>query len=201
MDIKKIITPVGTFEWPFFFVGDTGYKDADKENPKFKVTYLVEEDKAVELFKTVTSMAEEVYQEALLMAGKTGKRPPKKADLPVYPAGDGKLGLKCHLKQFGVNREGKAFENKVKVWDKNNKPWDPAVAIWSGSQGRLIIEAVPYVSPSFGAGVSLRLREAQVVKLAERQNQVKSGFGSAATHDDEPGESGGFGGISDADFE
>lgn len=197
MDIQKIITPVGTLDWPFLTRPDLGPKDVNKDKPKFQTKLILAEADIAEVYDTVVGMAEEAYKAAVATTA-AGKRPPKKADLPIYASGDGTMTLKCALNQFGVNKQGERFENKVKVWDKANKPWDPNVAIWSGSKARLIVECIPYNSPAFGVGVSLRLREAQIVELAERQGGAKSGFGAAPAEDKPTG----FGSsMEDADFE
>ena len=72
-------------------------------------------------------------------------------------------------------KTGETFENKPAIFDANGIPAKD-VNVWGGSELKVSAELIPYYTSMVGAGVSMRLRAAQVIKLVEGGNN-STGYG------------------------
>ena len=70
---------------------------------------------------------------------------------------------------------------------RKKNPIPNGTSIWGGSLGKIAYQLVPYYVPAIGAGVSARLKAAQIIKLVEGkdQNVFKEEDGFEATKTEE----------------
>ena len=170
---KKLLTPAGLLDWPYLTKADTGYHAEGMYHTKI---IFADSPEFQKFFKAVSDAHQEAYDKATAEA-KAGKRI-KLADMPVYEQG-GQFIMKAKLKAAGVRRDnGEGFIQAPRIFDSKNAPWDLSVAVYTGTIARLAVELVPFNSPTAGAGISLRLKDVQVVRLAEKT--VASPFGGPA---------------------
>ncbi len=168
------LTPVGVADYPFLNTPDTKYK-AEGE---YKVKLKLEKNKETEeLFQLLSLHGRRAYDLAMSKAHNAGKRPPKRAELPIYDNGAQYI-LTAKLKASGVNKStGQVFHQAPRIFDVDNKMWDKSVLITHGSKLRLCVEIVAYDSPTTGAGITLRLKDVQVEELGSGFNN-ESPFGA-----------------------
>lgn len=172
-DKQFALTPVGTVDYPFLNTPDTKYKAEGEYKIKLKLDKTEESDA---LFKLLESCANKSFNAAQTKAQSAGKRPPKRAETPMYFNGS-QYVLTAKLKASGVNKTtGQVFTQKPRLFDDKNKPWDANVLITHGSQIRVCVEVVAYDSPTTGAGITLRLKDVQVLELGAGFN-ADSPFG------------------------
>jgi len=156
------LTPVGVADYPYLNKPDTKFKPEGE----YKVSLKLDDDhESRKLFDLISAVASKALDQATAAAKKAGKRPPKEADLPIFETAEG-YTLKAKMKASGVVKAtGQPFAQAPRLFDANNKPWNKDVQITSGSKIRLCIEIVPYSSPTLGCGVTLRLKDAQILEL------------------------------------
>lgn len=196
-DKHFVLTPEGQAEYPYLLQADTKYKPEGE----YKVTLKLDYSKDAEtLYKTVSMVAQQAYDTASTKAANAGKRQPKRAELPVYDSGKGYV-LKAKLRASGtVKATGKPFTQAPRIFDADNKLWDKTVAITNGSTLRLCCEIVPFDSPALGVGVTLRLKDVQVIELGNGMAD-NSPFGAVSKPQPAFGvPSGEDGGYDDGDF-
>lgn len=172
-----VMTPVGLAEYPFLSTADTKYKPEGEY--KVKMKFDKNDAEAQHLFKALTLMGNQAYDEALAKATAAGKRPPKRAELPMYDNGS-QFVLTAKLMASGVNKTTKqVFHQAPRLFDADNTPWDKTKLITHGSKLRICAEVVGYDSPATGAGITLRLKDVQVKVLGAGFN-TESPFGPVA---------------------
>ena len=81
--------------------------------------------------------------------------------------------FKCKAKV--TTKSGESFDNKPAIFDAKGNPLTN-INIWGGTQMKVSAELIPYYTNMVGAGVSLRLRAVQILKLVEGGTD-SSGFG------------------------
>lgn len=169
------LTPAGTADYPFLNTPDTKYKAEGEFKVKLKLDKSPEADA---LFNQLVTAARVSHEQATRKAQQGGKRPPKPAEPPIYDAG-AQYVLTAKLKASGVNKTtGQVFHQAPRIFDNNNKPWDKNTLVTHGSKLRLCVELVSYDSPTTGAGITLRLKDVQVMELGAGFN-ADSPFGPA----------------------
>lgn len=176
------LTPEGTADYPYLITPDTKYKAEGEYKVKLKIPKSKESD---ELFTLLSFYATNAFDNAAQNARDKGKRVPKRAELPIYDDGT-QYVLTAKLKASGVNKTtNQPFHQAPRLFDAQNKPWDKNVQITNGSKLRLCVEIVPYDSPTTGAGITLRLKDVQIVELGTGFNS-DSPFGAAPARREEP---------------
>ena len=78
------------------------------------------------------------------------------------------------MKASGVNKKTQEkFTQRPQLLDSKKNPISPSTSIWGGSIMKIAYQPVPYFTPMLGAGISLRLKAVQVIKLVEgKSNNV-----------------------------
>ena len=161
-DKNILLTPVGIADYPYLTKPDTKFKPEGEYKLTLKLDNGAEAEK---LFSAVSRIAEIALEQATAAAKKAGKRPPKPAELPIFETDTG-YTLKAKMKAAGVVKAtGQPFTQAPRLFDADNRPWDKNVIITSGSKVRLCLEVVAYNSPTLGCGVTLRLKDAQIIEL------------------------------------
>lgn len=177
---ERILTPVGTLDWPYLTQVDKGFDSAGV----YKTNIMFEDGpEAAALLNKLMVYAEAAYNNAVKAAqGKPNARRPEKASLPMFQTASGQWMLKAKLNATGTKRETQeGFTQAPRIFDSSNRPWDLTKNIYTGTTARLFVEVIPFnsPSPSVGAGISLRLKDIQILKLSEGKAGGDSPFGAA----------------------
>ena len=109
--------------------------------------------------------------------GEAIKEAPKPYQNEVDDSGKetGNVVIKFKCKAKVTTKSGESFDNKPAIFDAKGNPLTN-VNIWGGTQMKVSAELIPYYTNMVGAGVSLRLRAVQILKLVEGGTD-SSGFG------------------------
>lgn len=177
----SISTPVGRFIYPYLII-----PDAFKGEEKFKANLrLTAEDAASIVAKLETMLVNQKMKDTVMNDGESYDY--AKEHLPFDVEDNGDITLKATLKKVGNKGKPTEFEQRPDVFDGRGKPMtDPAVKIYSGSTGRISVEAYTWSMDQEGGrgvGVSLRLKAAQVLSLAERAEADADSYGFESDED------------------
>jgi hypothetical protein len=170
----KIVTPIGVAQYPWLTQADTKFSEVGE----YKTNLIVNKKDAQEVIKIIDTAREESTKNAVEQS--KGKKV-KVADAPYYdevdddgkPTGNVIFKFKCKAKV--TTKSGESFENKPTLFDAKGKPM-LNVNVWGGSEIKVSAELIPYFTSMVGAGVSMRLRAAQIIKLIEGGSN-SSGYG------------------------
>lgn len=170
----KIVTPVGLAQYPWLTTADTKFG----EPGDYKTNLVIKKENCKDVIKSI----DEAIKESLTLAKEKSKsKEIKQASLPYHdeldekgnPTGNVVFKFKC--KAVVTMKTGETFENKPAIFDANGIPAKD-VNVWGGSELKVSAELIPYYTSMVGAGVSMRLRAAQVIKLVEGGNN-STGYG------------------------
>ena len=184
----RYVTPAGIAVYPYLTEPDTKF---DPEGA-FKVTLRLAPSGEISTTKGETKgsieqfladMAEASYNKAVADEAKSAAadaRKPKKikqADLPYSLDDDtGEVLINFKLRASGKTRAGEVFTQKPALFTDTGSPFT-GDAIWGGSELMVNFEVIPFYTALIGAGISLRLKAAQVLTLVS-----SSGGGTADTY-------------------
>ena len=171
----RYVTDVGVAIYPYLTAPDTKF-NADGE---YKVKLRLNPDSMIRDVQgreiaDVQTFLDDMMLKALEKAKAENKGRIKEGD-PPYIIDDetGDLLVNFKLKAVVRTKEGSTFSQKPALFDAKGKPITPE-SIWGGSKIKVSFEVVPYYTKIAGAGVTLRLRAAQVLEL------VTGGSGGSA---------------------
>lgn len=176
---KKVLltTPVGSLIYPYLIA-----PDAYKGEEKFKTDIRLpgEDAQTQSIVSRLTAMLESAKQKDTIMNDGDAYEY-KKEHLPFSVEDNGDIILRATLKKLGNKGKPTQFEQRPAVFDGQNVPMtDPTITIYSGSTARLNVEAYTWSMDQEGGravGVSLRLKAAQVLSLAERAEADADSYG------------------------
>lgn len=176
----RIVTPIGISQYAWLTTPDTQF-DADGH---YKTNLIVS---AKESQSVVKAIDDEMKKSITLAKEKTKGKEPKMANLPfeeeiIEGKPTGNLIFKFKTKAKIITRDGKVIPNKVAIFDSSGKPMVDA-NVWSGSEMKVSAELIPYYTAMAGAGVSMRLRACQIVKLVEGGSSNAKGYGFESVKD------------------
>jgi hypothetical protein len=170
----KIVTPKGIAQYPHLTKADTKFSEVGE----FKTSLILPKQDASEILKAV----DRVCGQSLNLAkdktkGEAIKEAPKPYQNEVDDSGKetGNVVIKFKCKAKVTTKSGESFDNKPAIFDAKGNPLTN-VNIWGGTQMKVSAELIPYYTNMVGAGVSLRLRAVQILKLVEGGTD-SSGFG------------------------
>ena len=150
---------------------------------EYKVTLKVSKSDATDMVKSV----DQAIVDSLAKAEKDNKgKKVKEAPKPYTEEGD-YVFFKYKMKATGVNQKTKEkFSQRPQLFDAKKNPVPLNTIIWGGSKLRCAYSLVPYYTPMLGAGVSLRLKAVQVIKLVQGKSdqnifKEEDGFESKST--------------------
>jgi hypothetical protein len=167
----RYTTPTGVAQYPRLTKPDT------KFNPdgEYKVKLEIPGDSASDL----TTFLDEQFEMAVAKAKKDnpGKKI-KEGNAPYETDEDtGKVVVSFKLKAKVTPKNGDPFEQRPALFDAKGKPIKD-VNVGGGSTMKIAYEVVPYYTAIAGAGVSLRLKAAQIINLVEFSGGASAeGFG------------------------
>lgn len=170
----KIVTPKGVAQYPWLSSPDTKFSEIGE----YKTNLIVGKKEASDIIKMIDTAREESMK---LAAEKSNGKKIKQADAPYFdevdddgkPTGNVIFKFKCKAKV--TTKSGESFENKPTLFDAKGKPM-LNINVWGGSEIKVSAELIPYFTSMVGAGVSMRLRAAQIIKLIEGGSN-SSGYG------------------------
>ena len=172
INYTKVVTPKGIAQYPWLHAPDTKFSEVGD----YRTNLIISKDEAKDLISKIDTVIEEAVT---LGKEKSKGKQVKQADPPYFdevdddgnPTGNVIFKFKCKAKI--TTKTGETFPNKPVVVDAKGKPVQN-VNIWGGSEIKVSAELIPYFTSMVGAGVSMRLKAAQVLKLVEGNN---SSFG------------------------
>jgi len=131
---------------------------------EYKVTLKIGKQDASQMVKDIDQAIEDSLAKAQKdNKGKTVKTAPK-----PFKEESGNVFFKFKMKASGVNKKTQEkFTQRPQLLDSKKNPIATNTSIWGGSIMKIAYQPVPYYTPMLGAGVSLRLKAAQVIKLVE----------------------------------
>ena len=107
--------------------------------------------------------------------------PPYQEELDDNGEATGNIIFKFKTKAEIISKDGTVIPNKVAIFDSQGTPMIDT-DVWSGSEMKVSADIVPYYTAIVGAGVSLRLRAVQVIKLVQGGDGA-TGYGFDAIDD------------------
>tara|TARA_B110000503_G_C7101055_1_gene393767 strand:+ start:861 stop:1454 length:594 start_codon:yes stop_codon:yes gene_type:complete len=154
------VTPVGEAIYPHLQVPDTKFNS----NGEYKVTLKVKKSDASEML-AIFKQAEE---DSLIKATFENKgKKIEQAPAPYTEEGDFVM-FKFKMTATGVNRKTKEnFTQRPAIFDAKKNIIPVSQSIWGGSEMKIAYEIIPYYMSSRGAGISVRLKQVQIVKLVD----------------------------------
>ena len=157
---KTEVTPKGIFVYPCLNKPDTKFDEAGLYTVKLKLSV----DEAQPLMDMI-GKAMDAQVEKVKASGEV-KGKVKRADPPyVEDEESGTVTFNFKMKASGKRKDGTTFTQKPTLKKHDLTDVDPDVRIWGGSEGKVAFEMVPFYTGGLGAGVSLRLKGVQVLKL------------------------------------
>lgn len=193
----EFITPRGVFVYPALNKPDFGTKDYPKPDGEFKSSLKVSQavaDKWREgpLAKVIAEAREQAEAEFAKLPVATRKKLGKitwnevgtdEYD-KVTEEPTGFVLFKTSMKAGGKRKDGTAWSQKPVIFDSKGIAIPKPPEIWGGTEGYLSVEAAPYFIPGTGAaGVSLRLKAVQLVKLVQGGQRDAAAFGFGKVDD------------------
>ena len=170
----RYTTPTGIAQYPWLNKPDT------KFNPdgEFKVNLEVDSESA----QALVTFLDEQFAQAVAQAKKENPGKKIKEGSPGYEVNEetGKVTFKFKTKAKVTTKSGDTFDQKVALFDAKGKPLSPAPNIGGGSKIKVAFEVMPYYTSMVGAGLSLRVKAAQIIELVEFTgggNAESYGFG------------------------
>ena len=163
-DITTRVSVVGESVYPHLNRPDVRFNDYGE----YKVTLKVGKQDAQSMVKLIDQAIEENLATAEKEAkGKTIKPAPK----PYKIEGDN-VFFKYKMRASGTNKKtNEKFSQRPALFDAKKNPIPASQSIWGGSLMKVAYQLIPYNSPAIGAGVSARLKAAQIIKLVEGKDQ------------------------------
>lgn len=172
---KRIVTPAGVAQYPHLIKPDTKFNELGE----YKVNLIVGADEA----KPLIAELEKSLQDSITLAQEKAKgkkintaRPPYDLEVDAEGNETGNYVFKFKAKANIVTKTGETFKQKVVIVDAKGKPFTPT-ALWGGSTIKVSAEVIPYFTAMVGAGISLRLKAVQVIKLVEGSSSGGNKFG------------------------
>tara|TARA_B110000977_G_scaffold25830_1_gene31934 strand:+ start:10412 stop:11005 length:594 start_codon:yes stop_codon:yes gene_type:complete len=154
------VTPVGEAIYPHLQKPDTKFNS----NGEYKVTLKVKKSDASEMLEIFKQAEKDSLTKAIFEnKGKQLKQAPS----PYTEEGDFVM-FKFKMTATGVNRKTKEnFTQRPAIFDAKKNIIPVTQSIWGGSEMKIAYELIPYYMASRGAGISVRLKQVQIVKLVE----------------------------------
>jgi len=170
----KVVSPVGVSQYAWLTTPDTRFD----ETGHYKTNLILNAKDARPL---ITQIDGEIKKSLTLAKEKAKGKAIKQANSPyenemIDGKASGNVIFKFKTKAQIITKDGKVIPNRVALFDSTGKPLIDA-NVWSGSEMKVSAELIPYYTAMAGAGVSMRLRAVQVIKLVEGGSSNAKGYG------------------------
>jgi hypothetical protein len=203
MQLQNFTTPRGAFIYPHLVEPDTRFKAEGEYNVKLALDDDIAEKFAAPLEAQLEAfMDEQVPLIAERAKGAKGAKLKKAKALGVQAAlreinelfeaevddegeDTGRQLFKFKLAAtVTVKASGKSWDQKPKLFDSQANEITESLAIWSGTEGKISGEIMPYFIEKDGVfGLSLRCKGAQILKLVSGGGASASDMGFGAEDD------------------
>lgn len=174
----RYVTDTGEALFPYLVEPDTEFNpDGD-----YKVRLLL--DPSANALNTksgetlnLQGFLDEMMEKSYELAKEQNSGRIKRAD-PPYEIDEttGQLKVNFKLKRKGKTRDGQEFTQQPALFDAKLNPYE-GPEIWGGSKIKCSFEVAPYYTKLLGAGITLRLKGAQIIEMAERNTVSGGAFG------------------------
>ena len=163
-DIPTKVSVAGEAIYPHLMKPDVRFN----EHGEYKVTLKVGKQDASAMVKLI----DQACEDSLATAEKEAKgKKIKSAPRPYKIEGDN-VFFKYKMRASGTNKKtNEKFSQRPALFDAKKNPIPASQSIWGGSLMKVAYQLIPYNSPAIGAGVSARLKAAQIIKLVEGKDQ------------------------------
>ena len=194
----EFTTPRGVFVYPSLQKPDYGTKEYPKPDGEYKVTLKLPTPVAEKwVDEKLGALVQEARENAEAEFAKLPVATRKKLkELTFNDIGTieydketeeptGYTLIKFAMKAGGVRKDDNSlWSQKPAVFDSKGKRLEKVPEIWGGSEGKVSVEANHYFIPGTGAaGVSLRLKAVQLLKLVQGDSRDASGYGFGVEDD------------------
>jgi hypothetical protein len=161
---KLYTTPRGLAVYPHLTKPDTKFDARGVYSTKFTTLDPADEQK-------LQALIDEKMQESLAAAKNEAKNPNKVklADTP-YTENEKTGRLEFNFKMWAsgeVKKTGEKFTQKPTIFDASGTPITKVLRIGGATELKVSYEIVPFYTAKVGAGVTLRLKAVQILKLVE----------------------------------
>ena len=179
-DITTRVSVVGEAVYPHLTKPDVRFN----EYGEYKVTLKIAKQDASAMVK----LFDQACEDSLASAEKEAKgKKIKSAPKPYKLEGDN-VFFKYKMRASGINKKtNEKFSQRPALFDAKKNPIPASQSIWGGSLMKVAYQLIPYNSPAIGAGVSARLKAAQIIKLVEGKDQnvfkEEDGFQTTTTEE------------------
>ena len=176
----KVVSPVGVSQYAWLTTPDTRFD----ETGHYKTNLIINAKEAQSLKAQIDA---EIKKSVALAKEKAKGKAIKEAPRPyedelIDGKASGNVIIKFKTKAKIIAKDGKVIPNRVALFDSAGKPMIDA-NVWSGSEMKVSAELIPYYTAMAGAGVSMRLRACQIVKLVEGGSSNAKGYGFESVKD------------------
>lgn len=164
----RYVTDTGTAIYPYLIEPDTEYNPEGEYKVKLRLSPDSEVyDAKRKSLGTMQEFLDEMLEKSVEKAKQENKGKIKEADAPYsFDDDNGDLLVNFKLKARGQTRDGKEFTQAPALFDAKGKPFD-GDEIWGGSKIKVSFEVVPFYTKLIGAGITLRLKAAQIIELRQ----------------------------------
>ena len=168
----RYVSPLGVAVYPYLHKPDTKFNpDGD-----YKTTLRIAKADAKDIIKLI----DEAIVASTNHVKKNGSKSVKTANPPYKNDENGDYLINFKLKAKVNNKKtGNSWSQKPALFDATGKPIAKNTIVWGGSEMKVSYELVPYHTTLVGAGVSLRLKAAQILKLVSGEGAAASSYGFA----------------------
>lgn len=170
----RYVTPAGIAQYPYLTKPDTKFNPDGEYKLKLEIPGEAAQD--------LVTFLDEQQEAAVAKAKKENPGKKIKEGNSPYEVDDdtGKVVVNFKLKAKVTPKSGDPFEQRPAIFDAKGKPLQADAKIGGGSKVKVAYELVPYYTAIAGAGLSLRLKAVQVIKLVEYSGGASAdafGFG------------------------
>lgn len=174
----RYVTDTGVAIYPYLIDPDTEYNAEGEYKVKLRLAPDAEvyDTKRASLGST-QEFLDEMLEKAIEKAKQENKGRIKEAEPPYQIDEDtGDLLVNFKLKATGTTRDGKPFTQSPALFDAKGKPFE-GEELWGGSKLKVSFEVVPFYTKLIGAGITLRLKAAQVIELRQGGGASADSYG------------------------
>ena len=181
----RITSPIGALRYPR--ITEPDYKfDADGV---YSTRLILPQHKAVVLMERIDAGIADKFKETVEAVreekGAAAAKKVKQADPPYAMVLDddtgeetGDVEFRLKLKAIGRDKSsGREWQNKVVIFDGHRQPIKAGINVWGGTEAVVAFDLIPYHTDMVGAGISLRLRAVQIIKLVNGTDDDPDAYG------------------------
>lgn len=174
----RYVTDTGIAIYPYLIEPDTEYNVDGEYKVKLRLAPDAEVfDNKRKSLGSIQEFLDSMLEKSVEKAKAENKGRIKEADAPyTIDEDNGDLLINFKLKAAGTTRDGKEFTQAPALFDAKGKPFD-GEEIWGGSKIKVSFEVVPFFTKLIGAGITLRLKAAQIIELRQGGGASAENYG------------------------